>query len=165
MRSLALAAAIALVPATAFAGSISTISGNADGAGSIISFGQPQPVATAPAAPRLAPGEELVQIRRVDGKTKIYRTEAWLGGSPVTYVTAATDADLAALKSRGIDVASNAVQALRPAGPALAKDMTAVASANIDRQAKTGALTVGPAPAEPFDPAHLTLRLKLADAD
>jgi hypothetical protein len=159
MRSLALVAAIVLVPGTAFAGAISTISGNADTAGSVVHIGPPAPVVTKPAEPKLAPGEELVQLKRIDGKTKVYRTEAWLGGSPVTYVTTASDADLAALARRGIDVASNEPQSIQQSLPAM-RGAVAVASADIDRE-KTGALT----PAKPLDAADFKLRLTLAGAN
>lgn len=35
----------------------------------------------------LAPGTQKIEIREVDGVRKIYRTEAWLGGSPVVFVS------------------------------------------------------------------------------
>jgi hypothetical protein len=37
------------------------------------------------------PGTQKVEIREVNGVKKIYRTEAWFGGSPVVVVTKATD--------------------------------------------------------------------------
>jgi hypothetical protein len=38
----------------------------------------------------LKPGTQKVEIRDVAGVRKVYRTEAWLGGSPVTYVSKAS---------------------------------------------------------------------------
>ncbi|MEQ8481679.1 MAG: plant virulence effector HPE1-like domain-containing protein [Hoeflea sp.] len=46
---------------------------------------------------RLEPGEQIIEVREVDGEKKIYRTEGWLGGSPVTMVSKASEADLIAL--------------------------------------------------------------------
>ncbi|MDB5552646.1 MAG: hypothetical protein JWL86_2630 [Rhizobium sp.] len=43
----------------------------------------------------LAPGTQRVELRTVNGETKVYRTEAWLGGSPVVFVTKASDAMIA----------------------------------------------------------------------
>jgi hypothetical protein len=38
----------------------------------------------------LKPGTQKVEIREVNGELKVFRTEAWLGGSPVTYVSKAS---------------------------------------------------------------------------
>ncbi|MEQ8305520.1 MAG: plant virulence effector HPE1-like domain-containing protein [Hoeflea sp.] len=46
---------------------------------------------------RLEPGEQIFEVREVDGEQKIYRTEGWLGGSPITMVSKASEADLIAL--------------------------------------------------------------------
>lgn len=35
----------------------------------------------------LKPGTQKVEIREVNGEKKVFRTEAWLGGSPVTHVS------------------------------------------------------------------------------
>jgi len=48
-----------------------------------------------PAALVLAPGTQKEEIRTVNGETKVYRTEAWLGGSPVVFVSKASDAQIA----------------------------------------------------------------------
>jgi len=49
-----------------------------------------------PAALELAPGTQKVEIRNVGGVMKVYRTEAWLGGSPVVVVSKAFDGEIAA---------------------------------------------------------------------
>lgn len=41
-------------------------------------------------SPVLKPGEQTVELKMIDGEQKIVRTEAWLGGSPVVFVSAAT---------------------------------------------------------------------------
>ena len=38
----------------------------------------------------LEPGTQKIEFREVNGEMKIFRTEAWLGGSPVTYVSKAS---------------------------------------------------------------------------
>lgn len=43
------------------------------------------------AKPELEPGTQRIEIRTVDGVRKIYRTEAWLGGSPVVFVSKAPE--------------------------------------------------------------------------
>ncbi len=142
MRSLALMALLVAMPGTAFAGSFTTIADRDVDAGSIVSIGVPA-AKPAPAAKQstLLPGDELIRLKHADGKTEIYRTEAWLGGSPVTYVTTASKADLAALKLRGIDVASTDEQTLAPAvleAATSSEDTPAVAG--VDRQETTGSV-------------------------
>jgi len=38
----------------------------------------------------LKPGTQKVEVKAIGGVLKVYRTEAWLGGSPVTYVSKAS---------------------------------------------------------------------------
>jgi hypothetical protein len=42
--------------------------------------------------PDIAPGTERTELREINGKMKFVRAEAWLGGSPVTFVSTASDA-------------------------------------------------------------------------
>ena len=50
--------------------------------------------------PTLAPGVlQQSAVRDVGGEPKLYRTEGWMGGSPVVFVTKATPEVLAALKA------------------------------------------------------------------
>lgn len=168
MRSLFLLAILLSVPGTAYAGSFVTISDRAVGAESIIAIGVPTPkVAPAPKQPTLQPGHEAIRLKKVEGKTKIYRTEAWLGGSPVTYVTTATPEDLAALKKRGIDVASTSEQPLAPAVLEAAKPNETPDVAGVDRQETTGSLAAGAKVvpvAKPLNPDSLKLRTTLGDS-
>lgn len=114
----------------------------------------------------LAPGTQKIEIREVDGVKKIYRTEAWLGGSPVVYVSKAfpDDSSIAVADEQPVktdDVAAAPdVTIDRPAVPVEA-DM-------IDEKATTSAVTadtgaeikVEVAPkAIAFDPGKLELRL------
>lgn len=56
--------------------------------------------------PTLTPGTQSFVIRNIDGEKKVVRTEAWMGGSPVTFVSKATPEALAAVGEPfdGIDI-------------------------------------------------------------
>lgn len=93
MRKTLLTVAIVLASGSAMASSIDVIHGNRTGNGSVVSVTcEACPIAIvkakpADAAPTLSPGTQNISIRDVDGKKQIVRTEAWLGGSPVTFVS------------------------------------------------------------------------------
>lgn len=168
MRSFVLLAIAMALPGTALAGTILTVDSADTGAGSIITFAASAPEVAArpkPAAetPAIAPGQELVRITHADGKTKIYRTSAWLGGSPVTYVTAATPEDLAALKSQGIDVASSKPQMLQAPTMIAASDPSSNDLRGVDTHETTGAVPEGSASetVRPIDVKSLRLRQNL----
>lgn len=99
MRSLAALAAVAvMMPIAASAGSIMPVEAGHTSADSILSItctSNCPPKVVKPKGPVLAPGSEIVSTRVVDGKTRIYRTENWLGGSPVTIVTTAPETAIA----------------------------------------------------------------------
>lgn len=162
MRFIALIAAIILVPGTAVAGSITTVSSTVDADGSILVIGCPACTAKAekPKAPPLAPGHEIVRLERVDGKAKVYRTGNWLGGSPVTFVRTASEADLALLKRQGIDIASRGEQPLAPTTLAARAETDIAVRDGIDRKAKTGSVNAGSSDAGTrLDTERFTLRL------
>ena len=112
----------------------------------------------------LAPGTQKIEIRDVDGVKKIFRTEAWLGGSPVTYVSKALpDIPVVAEEkpAKTDDVA--AAPEIRIDKPA-----TSAEADMIDEKSTTAAVTadagaelkVEVAPkAAAFDPGKLELRL------
>ncbi|MGV3548251.1 plant virulence effector HPE1-like domain-containing protein [Rhizobium sp.] len=86
----------------------------------------------------LAPGTQRIEIRDVNGVKKVFRTEAWMGGSPVTYVSKALPDDPAVIDAEApvkIDDVAVAPDAVidTPEAPVTA-DM-------IDEQAKTSAVT------------------------
>lgn len=161
MRFITLFAALILAPGTALAGSITATSGMIDPDGSIIAIGCPSCAEEAkkPEMPPLAPGQEIVRIEHAGEKTMIHRTSNWLGGSPVTYVREASEADLAALKRQGIDVTSAEAQVLAPARLNAAEKSIAERG-GIDREAKTGSIDIATA----FDPGDLRLRLEGIEA-
>jgi hypothetical protein len=111
----------------------------------------------------LAPGTQKIEIREVDGVKKIYRTESWLGGSPVVMVSKALPDDAPVVAEE--PAADNVVSA-----PAVADEQPAKAADAdmIDEKATTSAVTadigaeasVDIAPkAQAFDPSKLELRL------
>lgn len=61
-----------------------------------------QPVKSAYDVPPLPAGQQTVELRTVSGKQLIYRTEAWLGGSPVTFVSTPTPEMIAALTQKPV---------------------------------------------------------------
>lgn len=150
---LAVIAALAAVSVPAFAGSIDVKS--TDRTSRSVEFIRcdacaPERDAKQQAeAPVLKPGEQKIEIRTVNGQKMIYRTEAWMGGSPVVIV------------SRAPGSIDNAVAG---AGS------TAEEQPVIDRDATTSAVTADmqplPPPAKhagmappPFEPGRMELRV------
>lgn len=151
---------------SAQAGSIDVVVTGKDAARSIQKIGCGECVKKvkkqAPSVVELAPGTQKIVVRDVNGVKKIYRTEAWLGGSPVTYVSKAMPDDPALVAEetpvKSDDVATAPVVTHDPAAEA---DM-------IDEKSKTSAVTadmgaeikVEVAPkAASFDPGKMELRI------
>lgn len=93
MRKLVLTAALVLASGTAMASSIEVVHGSRTANDSIISVScascpPPAPKTRPQAVTTLSPGKQNVSIRDIDGRRQTVRTEAWLGGSPVTYISA-----------------------------------------------------------------------------
>lgn len=95
MRHILLALALALSGGSAFASSIEVIHDDRTSNDSIITVGcatcpplKQKQKATRYDVPFLAAGTQKTSIHETDGKMTMVRTEAWLGGSPVTYVSA-----------------------------------------------------------------------------
>ena len=90
MQRLILAAAVCIGAGPAGASSIETYKPTASERTSIVEIGCPSctrdAAEEAAADIQLAPGEQIVEVRDVDGEMMIYRTENLLGGSPVTMV-------------------------------------------------------------------------------
>ncbi|MCY0094126.1 plant virulence effector HPE1-like domain-containing protein [Hoeflea ulvae] len=176
MMRLIIAATISAGAGAANAGSIEQFAATTSTRTSIVEIGCPSCAriaaekAEAEAEIKLAPGEQIIEVRDVDGEKMIYRTENWLGGSPVTMVSKATELDLIAL---GITPAAPATADTAPTAvadtavteapaetgsePALFEPVIANTAPGIDKDTKTSAL--GAPPAEPFDPSKMQLRL------
>ncbi len=95
MRILLPTFALALLAGPALAGSIEPVTG-ATAADSISTITceacpalKPKPVAETYHVDAIAPGTQKVEIREENGERKLFRTEAWMGGSPVLFVSKA----------------------------------------------------------------------------
>ena len=142
MRQFILGAAVALLAGSAMASSIDVVAPSApEGNGSILkeTCTSCPPLAVAErkkdyTVPTLSPGSlQASELRDVDGQKKLYRTEGWMGGSPVVFVSKATpEAMLAAAPS---------------AQPADGIDMSATTAAVIGGDAKPVAAGMAEQPA------------------
>ncbi|WP_313531486.1 plant virulence effector HPE1-like domain-containing protein [Shinella sp.] len=152
MRTLLTFAAL-LAAAPAFAGSFEPVSGTTT-AGSIETVScddcpalKPKREASTYHVDAIDPGTQKVEIREANGERKIYRTEAWMGGSPVLFVSKAP---------------AETVQAADAAAPAddttVTVDATAKTSA-LDSGAARDAKTATVASSQEFDPAGFELRV------
>ena len=174
MLRLIIAATICAGAGAANASSIEPYSPSMNTRNSIVEIGCPSCTRAAAekaeqeAQVRLAPGEQIVEVHEVDGQMMIYRTENLLGGSPVTMVRKASEADLIALGVRepestqiaetpSIDADNKPVIADAAAEPKLFEPVVANSAPGIDEDTKTSAL--GETPKAEFDPSQFELRL------
>ena len=151
MRTLLPSLAFVLLAAPAFAGSIEPVSG-ATTAGSIEAISctgcpalKPKPKASTYHVDAIAPGTQKVEIRDVNGERKIFRTEAWMGGSPILFVNKAPAETVEAADAEK-PVEANAV------------DASAQTSA-LGEDAAGSATTAAMTPSREFDPSKFELRL------
>jgi hypothetical protein len=153
MRTLLPTLAFALLAAPALASSIEPVTGNPAKATSIetVSCADCPPLKEKPkgetyfVAP-IDPGTQKVEIREANGERKMFRTEAWMGGSAVVFVSKAPQ--------EVVKTAETAVDA--DMGPTVI----------VDKDATTGALDIGTAnttvtaaTSREFDPAGFELRI------
>jgi len=176
MLRLIIAATMCVGAGAANASSIEPFNPTASKRTSIIEIGCPscareaEAKAKAEAETRLAPGEQIVEVREIAGQQMIYRTENLLGGSPVTMVRKASEADLIALgvKAPKVNETAEADEPLSGTNeqqvasgaegkPALFEPVMANSAPGIDEDTKTSAL--GEDPAKAFDPSKFELRL------
>ncbi|KMS82291.1 hypothetical protein BVRB_034010 [Beta vulgaris subsp. vulgaris] len=110
-------------------------------------------------------GTERVELKELNGKMKLVRTEAWLGGSPVVFISTASEDVIKAAQAKSLP--QPAVAGTVGTNPA---DAQAAAMIAVDTTAKTSALgtvsaettksiTAEMAPSREFDPADFQLRL------
>lgn len=115
MRLLFLTLACVLAGGSAMASSIQSIDGTLQsGDSSIVDKScvncpplKPKVAEKEYTVPTLTPGTQSVVVRSIDGEKKVVRTEAWMGGSPVMFVSKPTPEALAATAepADGIDLA------------------------------------------------------------
>ncbi|MGY5778798.1 plant virulence effector HPE1-like domain-containing protein [Rhizobium sp. LEGMi135b] len=104
MRSFFLTLTCVLAGGSAMASSIQPIDGTMiGGRGSIVDKScadcpplKPPVTEREYTVPTLEPGTQSIVVRNIDGQKKVLRTEAWMGGSPVTFVSKPTPEALAA---------------------------------------------------------------------
>jgi len=151
MRTLLPSLAFALLAAPAFAGSIEPVEGTTT-ASSIEAIScascpalKPKPKASTYHVDDIAPGTQKVEIREENGERKIFRTEAWMGGSPVLFVSKAPAETVEAADGE------------KPAGEDTV-DTSAKTSA-LDSSAAGEATTAAVTTSREFDPAKFELRL------
>ncbi|MCZ4288330.1 plant virulence effector HPE1-like domain-containing protein [Hoeflea alexandrii] len=176
MQRLIIAAAVCMGAGTAGASSIEPYTPSANTKTSIVEIGCPSCAreAAAKAAEeaqvKLAPGEQIVEVHEVGGKMMIYRTENLLGGSPVTMVRKASEADLIALgvvqpetnqvaetDAPAADGSDQPLTADASDEPKLFEPVIANSAPGIDAETMTSALS--DAPQAEFDPSKYELRL------
>ncbi|QRM54522.1 plant virulence effector HPE1-like domain-containing protein [Sinorhizobium sp. BG8] len=103
----------------------------------------------------IAPGTQKIEIRDVNGEKKMFRTEAWFGGSPVVFVNTAPDQPSAAAKAEP-QAADTAVDA------AITPVDSNLKTGALDAAAASGAMPANAASAgesREFDPSRFELRL------
>lgn len=145
MRLVLPALAALAIAGTAQAGSIESVKDlpKPASADSIVVVGcgdcpPPAPKKSAYLVPALKVGEQTVEIKTVNGEQKIYRTDAWIGGSPVTYVSTPTKEEIAAIE--------NPVPEKTAArGDGIDKTATTAAVGAIDSGAAPAPLAIAPA--------------------
>ncbi|MFT4004026.1 MAG: plant virulence effector HPE1-like domain-containing protein [Rhizobium sp.] len=116
MRSFFLTLACVLAGGSAMASSIQPVDGTMiGGKGSIVDKSctncpplKPKLAEKEYTVPTLTPGTQSIVVRSIDGEKKVVRTEAWMGGSPVMFVSKPTPEALSAAgePTDGIDVAA-----------------------------------------------------------
>ncbi|MFT4181750.1 MAG: plant virulence effector HPE1-like domain-containing protein [Rhizobium sp.] len=125
MRALFLTLTFALAAGSAPASSIQPIDSKTEvSAGSIIDRAcadcptiKPPEVKKDYVVPELKPGTQTIVIRDIDGQKKVVRTEAWMGGSPVVFISKPTPEALAAanMAPDGIDMTAKTAALPKPA--------------------------------------------------
>lgn len=158
----ALASSIEMVGATTKAGSIVVKS--------CTDCPAPKPVAHRDnyIVPTLKSGTQTVELKDINGQEKLVRTEAWMGGSPVVYISTppkdeATQPAKAATAppAAPVPVAASMISTQTQAVEAAAIGMVATSRDGIDKTTTTSALETDPAAAEPVE---TTIAIKPLDA-
>lgn len=159
MRTLTTTFAFLLLAAPALASSIEPVTGSSAASGSSVATItcadcpalKPKPKSETYYVEPIEPGTQKIEIREANGERKIFRTEAWMGGSPVLFVSKAPVETVRSAETDG------------KAGEALIE-----AQETVDTDARTGALdgtaagqaaTAGLAGSREFDPAGFELRV------
>ncbi|WP_426228891.1 plant virulence effector HPE1-like domain-containing protein [Pararhizobium sp. DWP3-4] len=112
--------------------------------------------------PDVAPGTERVELKTINGEMKLVRTEAWLGGSPVVFISKASDEDIRQAQANSAPSFDLAKAATGDAPPVEAEAKATVEI--VDMAAKTSSLDLasmaGPAAVTPQDSRSQEVDLK-----
>lgn len=163
MRRLLLTAVVVLAGGSAMASSIEYVNGAHTSNGSFVRLDcagcQPVKDKAAPegyAIPSIEPGTQHTEMREVEGKRTLVRTEAWLGGAPVTFVStnpawmqAETPSTAIATYGEGEAVAHPEETASTPAGIDVTTTTAAVKEISADNAAAPASASVIAAPEFP----------------
>ena len=144
MRALLFTLTSLVAASTAGASSLENISAgeNINNSISQISCGQCPPLVvkkkTGYIVPDVALGTERVELKEINGEMKLVRTEAWLGGSPVVFISKASDADIKHAQAQ-IPAAGDLAKAATADAPPVEAEATATLEI-VDMTAKTASL-------------------------
>lgn len=154
MRTLLTTFALMLLAAPALAGSIEPVGGTSPTGTSVSTISCADCPALKPKrktdpyhVDAIAPGTQKVEVREANGERKIFRTEAWMGGSPVLFVSKAPAETVQAAE------AEKSIE-----DDAVTVDATARTSA-LDDTAAREAASAAMVPSRELDPAGFELRL------
>ena len=89
--------------------------------------------------PEVAPGTDRVELKEINGEMMVVRTEAWLGGSPVVFVST-SQAAIKAAEARIAPQGETPATRLAVVDPTPTEAKAIAAVTIIDRAATTGAL-------------------------
>jgi len=167
MRVRIIVLALMSTATVAQAGSISVVTTGKDVPRSIERINCPtciaKPKKASQSVVELAPGTQKIEVRDVAGVKKVFRTESWLGGSPVVFVSKALPGQvpvIAESETKEVESVASApaTTSEQPAASAEAnmideRSTTAAVTADMGAKAKASVLP------KPFDPSKLELRL------
>lgn len=91
--------------------------------------------------PEVAIGTERVEMKEIDGEMRLMRTEAWLGGSPVVFVTKASEDVVKASQAAKLAKGETAATVIDPMPAAAAAAASATIDLSVDPTAKTASLS------------------------
>jgi len=162
MRCLLIIAALFLAAGTAAASSIENVASGAAVNSSVATIPCTQCPPLQPkrsssyVVPALELGTDRVELKEIDGEIKSVRTEAWLGGSPVVFVTKASDEAIkaAAMKSDPVALAHTPAAPLSPA----VDETTKTSALGVSGVEPVGASMAGTT-SRKFDPSGFALRI------
>jgi hypothetical protein len=145
MRTLLFTVASLLAAGSATASSVEVVKAGQDANNSVSQLSCthcPPPVVTKKTSyvvPDVAPGTDRVELKQIDGEMKLVRTEAWLGGSPVVFITKASEE---AVKAAQLEMAPPTEHLGKAPADALPVEAQATATLSvIDGTVKTGAVS------------------------